>query len=85
MINSSQHRREREQVKTKDIYLVAMLGLRVKMDCSIPINSIPRCSAIAEGWTVEREQKETRETRLREWHLLTYSGASQQLGQQTRQ
>ncbi len=40
---------EREQVKTKDIYLVAMLALRIKMDCSIPINSIPRCSAIAEG------------------------------------
>lgn len=40
---------EREQVKTKEIYLVAMLGLRIKMDCSIPINSIPRCSAIAEG------------------------------------
>lgn len=40
---------EWEQVKTKDIYSGATLGLRIKMDCSIPINSIPRCSAIAEG------------------------------------
>lgn len=52
---------EREQVKTKDIYLVAMLGLRIKMDCSIPINSIPRCSAIAEGWQVEEKQQETKD------------------------
>lgn len=52
---------EREQVKTKDIYLVAMLGLRIKMDCSIPINSIPRCSAIAEGWQLEEKQKETKD------------------------
>lgn len=34
--------------KMKDVE-VATLGRRVKMDCSIPINSIPRCSAIAEG------------------------------------
>lgn len=37
-----------EHVKMTDM-AVAMLGLRIKMDCSIPINSIPRCSAIAEG------------------------------------
>ncbi len=43
--------------QTEDIYLVAMLGLRIKMDCFIPINSIPRCSAIAEGWQLEGKQK----------------------------
>lgn len=31
------------------VYLVATLGRRIKMVCSIPINSIPRCSASAEG------------------------------------
>ena len=52
---------EREQVTTENIYLVTMLGLRIKMDCSIPINSIPRCSAIAEGWQLEEKQKETKD------------------------
>lgn len=66
-----------EHVKMKDIYLVAMRG--IKMDCSIPINSIPRCSAIAEGWELEgkkRKKKKEIKTRLRERHLLTYSGAN---------
>lgn len=62
---------EREQVKTKDIYLVAVLGLRIKMDCSIPINSIPRCSAIAEGSQLEEKQKETKDQikRVAPWNI----------------
>lgn len=63
----SHHRRNTSNVKMNDI-LVAMLALRIKMDCSIPINSIPRCSAIAESWKVggrggERHKKQ--KTRLR--------------------
>lgn len=63
----SHHRRNTSNVKMNDI-LVTMLALRIKMDCSIPINSIPRCSAIAESWKVggrggERHKKQ--KTRLR--------------------
>lgn len=52
---------EQAQVKRTDICLIAMLGLRIKMDCSIPINSIPRCSAITEVGQLEEEQKETKD------------------------
>lgn len=63
----SHHRWSRSMSKMKDID-VATLGWRVKMDCSIPINSIPRCSVITEGW--ERWKKNKREkTTLRVEHV----------------
>lgn len=51
----------RQHVKMNDVYLGAMLGLRIKMDCSIPINSIPRCSARAEGWQLEGKKNKKKE------------------------
>lgn len=54
LIGSAGHAAGREQVNC----LVAMLGWRSKTDGSIPINSIPRCSAVAEGGQSKGKQKE---------------------------
>lgn len=45
--------------KMDGVYWAVTRWLRIKMDCSIPINSIPRCSAIAEGrqWRKKRNKR----------------------------